>query len=55
MSKHRYNCEDNPLKLRVRDGKLNTDAEHRVPTGPGLYTQPNFFTASLCEGGFNLK
>ncbi|MCI0627679.1 MAG: hypothetical protein L0387_39515, partial [Acidobacteria bacterium] len=33
--------------LRVRDGKPNTDAEHRVPTGSGLYAQPNFFTAPL--------
>ncbi len=33
--------------LRVRDGKPNTDAEHRVPTGLGLYAQANFFTAPL--------
>ncbi len=31
--------------LRVRDGKPNTDAEHRVPTESGLQTQTNFFTA----------
>ena len=28
--------------LRVRDAKPNTDAEHSVPTGSGLYDQPNF-------------
>ncbi len=37
--------------LRVRDGKPNTDAEHRVPTGSGLYAQPNFFTAPLSRVG----
>jgi hypothetical protein len=31
---------------RVCDGKPNTNAEHRVPTGSRLYDQPNFFTAS---------
>ena len=55
VSKHRYNLRRQPLKLRVRDGKLNADAEHRVPTGLDVYTQPNFSTASLCEGGFHLK
>ena len=34
--------------LRVRDGKPNTDAEHRVPTESGLQAQTNFFTAPLC-------
>ena len=33
--------------LRVRDGKPNRDAEHRVPTKSGSYAQPNFFTAPL--------
>ena len=33
--------------LRVRDGKPNTDAEHRVPTESGLQAQTNFFTAPL--------
>ncbi len=28
--------------LRVRDGKPNTDAEHRVRTGSDLCAQPNF-------------
>ena len=35
---------------RVRNGKLNTDAEQRVPTGSGLCAQPNFSTASLKKG-----
>jgi hypothetical protein len=26
---------------RVRDGKPNTDAEHRVPTGSRLYNKPD--------------
>ena len=38
--------------LRVRDGKLNTDAEHRVPTRSALYIDPNFFTALLPRGDF---
>jgi hypothetical protein len=37
---------------RVRDGKPNTDAEHRVPTRSRSYDQPNCFTASLTGGGF---
>ena len=32
---------------RVRDGKPNTDAEHRVPTRSRLYDEPNFFRPSL--------
>ena len=32
--------------LRVRDGKPNTDADHRVPTGSRLYAEPNLFTVS---------
>jgi len=38
---------DRDALLRVRDAKPNTDAEHRVPTGPVQYAQPNFFTAPL--------
>ena len=34
----------------ARDGKP-TDAEHRVPTGSGSYTQPNLFTLPQRVGG----
>ena len=37
--------------LRVRDGKPNTDAGHRVPTESGLQAQPKFFTASRPPDG----
>ncbi|MCI0624311.1 MAG: hypothetical protein L0387_22150, partial [Acidobacteria bacterium] len=37
--------------LRVHDGKPNTDAEHRVPTGSGSCAQPNSFTAPLSRWG----
>ena len=36
--------------LRVREGKPNTDAEHRIPIKSGSYAQPNFFIAPLRKG-----
>jgi len=33
--------------LRVSDAKLNTDAEHRVPTESRLQAQTNYLTAPL--------
>lgn len=38
-------CEDNPLKLRGRDGKLNTDAERRVL--PDQASTPNRIFSQL--------
>ena len=40
----RFNGRD--ALRRVRDGKPNTDAEHRVPTRSSSYDQPNIFRAS---------
>jgi len=40
--------------LRVRDGRQSTGAEHRVPTGSGLYALPNVFTTPLSPNPENM-